>query len=159
MTPDDNVRTPYRKKFPFTRAQYQIMLQYKTLEQEDGISRYSKTWWDSWSAGQQMNEGIFSVYHETLAEIAVAEIELKVVGQQVAGYYAEQEKNRGVEGKEKFDWDPERLAYARERDLKDLQLRYENKVSIAWRAVYELVNKLYPLAQKRYPAPGLAETS
>jgi hypothetical protein len=40
------------------------------LAREDGFTDYAKQWWGAWEAGNRMPEGIWTVYNESLAEVA-----------------------------------------------------------------------------------------
>jgi hypothetical protein len=70
MKPDGTLREPYDKKYPLYEEWTQIQNMRPSLEQDDGITDYSKAYWKEWEAGK-LNTDI--AYHETMAEIARAQ--------------------------------------------------------------------------------------
>jgi hypothetical protein len=68
MAPDGTLRAPYDKKYPWYQAWQKLSeLNYNKLRDSDGVSDYSKEYWDGYLHG---NVGIDSAYHETIAELS-----------------------------------------------------------------------------------------
>ena len=67
MKPDGTLRPPYDTKYPLYEEWQQIQNMMPSLEDDDGITNYSKAYWSEWKKG---NVDTNLAYHETMAEIA-----------------------------------------------------------------------------------------
>jgi hypothetical protein len=68
FTPDGTLRAPYDKKYPFYQAWTQLAeLKQDKLREDDGVSEYSKQYWDGNKHG---DVPITTAYHETIAELS-----------------------------------------------------------------------------------------
>lgn len=61
-----------RRRFPALAAWEDATDQYELLEAEDGVSPYSRAYWDAWKRGQTFPQGIWTPINETLAEMSAA---------------------------------------------------------------------------------------
>ena len=93
MKPDGTLRPPYDKHYPIYQEWTEIGMMRPSLEQDDGITPYSKMYWTEWEKGT-VNTNL--AYHETMAEITRAQARM---GKHAAGtgagwrrLYALQEK-------------------------------------------------------------------
>ena len=69
MTPTGELRPPYDEKYPIVHEWNTIQNTRPSLEQDDGITDYSKSYWKEWEKGNIKTD---TAYHETMAEISRA---------------------------------------------------------------------------------------
>lgn len=67
MKPDGSIRPEYAGRFPTYEAINPFMEDIHGLAATDGVSSYSRMWWDAWTAGKAQTD---QAVHETLAEMA-----------------------------------------------------------------------------------------
>lgn len=70
MNPTGEMRPPYDQKYPLCDEWAKIQNMRPSLEQDDGITDYSKTYWKEWEKGAVNTN---TAYHETMAEISRAQ--------------------------------------------------------------------------------------
>ena len=67
MTPTGELRPPYDEKYPIVHEWAVIQNMRPSLEQDDGITDYSKKYWAEWEKGTVKTD---TAYHETMAEMS-----------------------------------------------------------------------------------------
>lgn len=95
MRPDGTLKEPYDKRYPVYSAWQDAMAtSTQDFAKTDGVSGYSRDWWDAWHAGKANTD---QAMHETLAEIARVKLEtFKPAAERkaaLAEYTAAHEKN------------------------------------------------------------------
>jgi hypothetical protein len=70
MRADGMLRPPYDKKYPLYQEMARIQsMKDPSLAEADGVSPYSRLYWDEWHKGQTTTD---IAYHETIAEMSRA---------------------------------------------------------------------------------------
>jgi hypothetical protein len=72
MAPDGTLRAPYDKKYPVYHAWSELDLKYDKMKKDDGVSDYSKEYWDGFAKG---DVPIDKPFHETIAEMSRRKLE------------------------------------------------------------------------------------
>lgn len=74
LASDGTINKGYEKDYPVSSIieGYDHKYPYKLedMANDDGVSAYSKKWWDAYKRGERLPKSYHSAYHETLAEIA-----------------------------------------------------------------------------------------